>query len=224
MSLPALVAIVAVMTAIGCFIDFLRYKPGRANVVAVPEDWWARFENVSRTNFGRKEAEFSVSIIDHWFGSRFFCIRRFVVCVGILLFWWIWGALLVFPHFMGAQFTIFNLIVVIVSYLGLSLSISFSRWVAIATASLMNDSAFRNLCLFVGLFLVTYGSMVIWFPMTRMTGSLVPAWVEISIFYSGWADAPLYIFDALYRAAARVAFLDLHWNIIDAIYELFGTA
>jgi hypothetical protein len=225
MSLPELIAIVAVMTAIGVFVDFLLYNPGRARVAAAPEHWWVRFGDVSRNNFGRKEAEFAVSVLDRWFGRRFFSVRRFVICVGILLFWWAWGALQVFPHFRSAPFrlNIFNQIAIVISYFSLALSISFSRWVAIGARSLMTGSAFQNYCLFTGVLVVTYVSMVIWLAMTRTISSLVPVWLEISIFYSTWIDAPRYIFGALYslrEAAVRMVFLDVHWNVINAMQEL----
>jgi hypothetical protein len=92
MLLPEWVWPVAVMTALGGFIDFLLGNPGRAKLVTALEDWWVRFDDVSRTNFGRKEAEFAVFVLDRWFGKRFFSVRRFLVCTGIMIGWWTFGA------------------------------------------------------------------------------------------------------------------------------------
>ena len=38
--------------------------------------WWIRFDDVRWNNFGRKEAEFAVALLDKWFGKRFLSIRR----------------------------------------------------------------------------------------------------------------------------------------------------
>lgn len=220
MLLPEWVWPVAIMGAIGGFIDFLLGKAGRAKLVTALEDWWVRFDDVSKINFGRKEAEFAISVLDNWFGE-FFSVRRFVVCVGIMLGWWTWGA----SGFWGipfesgvVQYGIYLALTITCSYFGLSLSISFSRRIAVLTAALMTENAFFNLLLFLGLLLLTYVSMAFWLPMTRTISSTLLFWVRVR-------SEPGYTFSAYYSMMLDFVaqfFFDMHWNVLKAMREILA--
>jgi hypothetical protein len=83
--LPSWLWPVAILTALGGAIDFLLGRVGQARAKSVLEDWWIRFDDVSRYNFGKKEASFAVAIFDTLFGQRFFTLRRILVSFLIIM-------------------------------------------------------------------------------------------------------------------------------------------
>jgi len=62
---------ISLLLPVGVFVDFLLGKKGRENIIRVLEDWWTRFDDVTKHNFGKKEGLFAVSTLD--------CIIRLVV-------------------------------------------------------------------------------------------------------------------------------------------------
>lgn len=64
------------LAAIGGLIDLAMYKAEKDRLKARLEDWWLRFTDVKWSNFGRREAELAVGIIDRWAGPRLWSWKR----------------------------------------------------------------------------------------------------------------------------------------------------
>jgi hypothetical protein len=58
------------LAAVGAAIDFLMRKGEKDRLNDWLIGWWVRFEDVKWTNFGRKDAEFAVGILDRYAGAR----------------------------------------------------------------------------------------------------------------------------------------------------------
>jgi hypothetical protein len=56
------------LAAVGGLIDLAMYKSEKDKLKALLEEWWLRFMDVKWSNFGRKEAELAVQILDRWAG------------------------------------------------------------------------------------------------------------------------------------------------------------
>ena len=67
--------------AIGGLIDLDMYKSEKAKLKVKLEDWWLRFNEVKWSNFGRKEAELAVAILDRWAGRRLWSWKRWKFAV-----------------------------------------------------------------------------------------------------------------------------------------------
>ena len=76
---PGWVWPISLFFPIGVFIDFLLGKKGRESVIRVLEDWWVRFDDITRYNFGKQEGLFAVSILDYCFGKHILSFRRGII-------------------------------------------------------------------------------------------------------------------------------------------------
>lgn len=164
MLLPEWLWPIAVMATVGGFIDFLLGKAGRARLISALEGWWVRFDDVTRHNFGKQEASFAIGVLDRWFGRRFFSIRRVLVCAAIVLGWRLWFTVRATGEYGIAAISLYknpDLVFYVISFLGLSVSISISRRIARIAVSLIHDSITSNALLFFGLLFFTYGLMAI---------------------------------------------------------------
>ena len=61
---------------IGALIDLAMYKSEKVKLKTKLEDWWLRFVDMKWSNFGRKEAELAVQILDRWAGPRLWSWKR----------------------------------------------------------------------------------------------------------------------------------------------------
>ena len=64
------------LAAIGGLIDLAMYQAEKDRLKARLEDWWLRFTDVRWSNFGRREAELAIEIIDRRAGPRLWSWRR----------------------------------------------------------------------------------------------------------------------------------------------------
>jgi hypothetical protein len=64
------------LAAIGGLIDLAMYQAEKDRLKARLEDWWLRFTDVRWSNFGRREAELAIEIIDRWAGPRLWSWKR----------------------------------------------------------------------------------------------------------------------------------------------------
>ncbi|GEP62157.1 hypothetical protein [Reyranella soli] len=69
--------------AIGILIDLAMYNSEKAKLKAKLEDWWLRFTDVKWSNFGRKESELAVQILDRWAGPRLWSRKRWQFSVAV---------------------------------------------------------------------------------------------------------------------------------------------
>ena len=64
------------LAAIGGLIDLAMYQAEKDRLKARLEDWWLRFTDVRWSNFGRREAELAIEIIDRRAGPRLWSWQR----------------------------------------------------------------------------------------------------------------------------------------------------
>jgi hypothetical protein len=78
------------LAAVGGVIDFLLSKAQQAKLKAWLENWWLRFSYVNWRNFGRREAEAAVAMLDRWAGPRLWSWKRWrfsiLVCLLVRAF------------------------------------------------------------------------------------------------------------------------------------------
>src|SRR4051794_1397442 len=158
-------------------IDFLLGKAGRTRLMACLENWWIRFDDVTRHNFGTKDALYAVSVLDRGFGPRLFSIRRILVCAGIVA---AYQSLLTIEAFVvsgGILPTLPmrapNIFSLTTSFFGLCVSISFNRYIAVITAHLINERVIKNIMVFLTALFVIYVIMIIWSPLTRVLAGTI---------------------------------------------------
>jgi hypothetical protein len=83
------------LTALGGLIDLAMYRSEKDRLKARLEDWWLRFSDVRWSNFGRREAELAVRILDRWAGPRLWSWQRWrfaadvTATVAILVLVWV---------------------------------------------------------------------------------------------------------------------------------------
>jgi hypothetical protein len=91
------------LTAIGGFIDFILRKSEQKRLKDWMINWWIRFADVRWANFGQKEAQQTVEIIDHLAGDRLFSLKRLrfaaLTSLGCLAFVACWLTVVEILHF-----------------------------------------------------------------------------------------------------------------------------
>src|SRR5882757_6566830 len=111
------------------------YKAEKKKLQDWLETWWLRFTDVRWSNFGRKEAELAVQILDRWAGPRLWSWKRWrfslLVTLLALTFAIVWTNLRVpssplFRVFNGGSF--YQVVPAIVA---LALSLSLTRFFAV---------------------------------------------------------------------------------------------
>jgi hypothetical protein len=172
---------VAVFGGLGALVDFLLGKTGQERTRDVLLEWWVRFEDVHWKNFGKDEALFAAKAIEHLFGQRTFSKRRCQVIISLCGFLILNGYLTKVIHdgvgFYTPQFNDHEDITsLIIAMIGVMVSISFVRIVAMKSADLIGAGILRNLILFGTFIVLNYIVFVCWVPFTfvaRMTASVV---------------------------------------------------
>jgi hypothetical protein len=69
-------AVIIYLAGAGAAIDFYIGKAGQKAVRDWMEDWWLRMSDVKWGNFGTKEAQLALEILNRLFGRSLFSIRR----------------------------------------------------------------------------------------------------------------------------------------------------
>jgi hypothetical protein len=139
--------------AVGAAIDFLLRKGEKERLNDWLIRWWVRFEDVKWTNFGRKDAEFAIGILDRYAGARLWSWKRwrFTLSVGafaaiVSLVWSAYGLYLIAsvkvngtaiglpPDMLKQVLSSFNYEGFILMTMGFALSISVTRLISTAAA------------------------------------------------------------------------------------------
>jgi hypothetical protein len=186
-NLPGWLWPIAYCSAAGGFIDFLIGRVGQKRARGFLETWWIKFDDVRWNNFGRKEALFAVHLLDFWCGRRFFSLRRWV---SIYVFFPI---SIIFGHVVAMfQSTRgFNLPLIItppafvtapLSAIGLAVSLSLTRLIAVIVAGLCTDGKLRNFTLFTMFLIFTYFLLALWLPVIHFFKFLLPTQIIASIY------------------------------------------
>jgi hypothetical protein len=165
------------LTAIGCLIDLCMWKTEKEKLKRWLEDWWLRFTDVKWSNFGRKEAELAVEILDRWAGPDIGSAKRWrfaltvVTVVLVLVLAWsslraIWSptnfAFTAEPTMIGIAVAILFGANVIGFIFSLSLTRFVAKWVArISRGAVLTIGAFC-LLLAVHVALLLYWSVAVY--------------------------------------------------------------
>jgi hypothetical protein len=77
------------LAAVGGFIDFMISRREQEQLRDWMTNWWVRFEDVKWSNFGRKESEQAIAMLDRLAGARFWSIKRWkfvaITSLGLML-------------------------------------------------------------------------------------------------------------------------------------------
>jgi hypothetical protein len=74
------------LTVLGGLIDLAMWKSEKEKLRSRLEDWWLRFMDVKWSNFGRKEAELAIRILDRWAGPDMFSRKRWQFALTVVTF------------------------------------------------------------------------------------------------------------------------------------------
>jgi hypothetical protein len=175
--LAAAVEAVGGFTALGYLIDLLMWKTEKEKLKSWLEDWWLRFSDVKWSNFGRKEAELAVQILDRWAGPDIWSGKRWrfaltvVTLALVLVLAWsglraLWSptkfAFTAEPKMIGIAVAILFGANVIGFALSLSLTRFVAKWVArISKGAILTIGAFC-LLLAVHVALLLYWSVAVY--------------------------------------------------------------
>jgi hypothetical protein len=162
------------ITGIGVLIDLALYKSEKAKFKAKLEDWWLRFNEVKWSNFGRKEADLAVQILDRWAGPRLWSWKRWrftrqlAFYVLMLVSLWIlfrtfWFGNLAFWD--ALEHTVYATALYLPTLATLPLSISLTRFIAVGAARVSRGPVFSvvafSVLLAVHVLLLLYWSTVV---------------------------------------------------------------
>jgi len=64
------------LAAVGGFVDFLISRREQEQLRDWMTNWWVRFEDVKWSNFGRKESEQAIAMLDRLAGARLWSVKR----------------------------------------------------------------------------------------------------------------------------------------------------
>jgi hypothetical protein len=191
---------------VGPFIDIVLGKPGQKRVRNWLETNWLRFNEVRWRNFGKKEAEYVVRVIDSVAGSRLLSWRRVAFATAALLI--AFGSVVtqLSLYDPNAPFTGMSaappvsyvlampgLWAAAVSAAGIMmLSVSLTRAISMQVAKwCAPDSTMRNLSLFVGMLLVHVALLLFWGPFVERIGHfstvLIGAILELLPWDAQWS-------------------------------------
>jgi hypothetical protein len=77
------------LAAVGGFIDFMISRREQERLRDWMTNWWVRFEDVKWSNFGRKESEQALAMLDRLAGARLWSIKRWkfvgITSLGLML-------------------------------------------------------------------------------------------------------------------------------------------
>jgi hypothetical protein len=161
---------------VGALIDLLMYRSEKKKLKARLEDWWLWFSDVSWNNFGRKEAELSIEILDRWAGSRLWSWKRwrfslavaaglFVVCFAVWALWYVYEYDDSFAVFWSEalEYQLPEADAIPGATITFALSLSVTRLIATIVARLDRGPLF-NMCMFTLLLLAHLLLLRIWSP------------------------------------------------------------
>jgi hypothetical protein len=161
--------VIAAFGSLGYCIDFLIGRSGRERAKDFLTEWWIRFDDLHWRNFGKEEALFAASLIERSFGRRSWSLRR--ICSTISIYSILFFLTLITQFLLGKVLRLYNpyvettqmLISLLMSCISISMSISLTRLVIIYTARLCGVGMLRNLTVWIGSLLLSYGISVILF-------------------------------------------------------------
>jgi hypothetical protein len=205
---------VVVVGGLGAFIDFLIGKTGQEKAKDFLLRWWVRFDDVRWKNFGREEGLFAGRLIEQWFGRRICSFRRIAmfsflsIMFGSLDYVWL---MLSFPRLdeicaycVGGDIKIVGALLII-CFIGFSLSISFTRYITFQMAHLCGEGSGRNLLVFVSMLIINYLMLTLFFPIVVLIRDVM----SVTVIYV--------LLDTSEPLARRLGWL-IHY-IIDAIKQ-----
>jgi hypothetical protein len=181
-TLPHWFWLIAGLTGVGAFIDFLLGRAGQIYVKSVLETWWIRISDVQIHNFGKEEASCAVDIMDRLFGDKFFSSRRAksvilaltsVIVLSYVLTILNGNQLGAANNYLIAYIFSYGLIGCIVKlitpFIGISASISLTRVISSQIEKRCGISAVANLAVFSLVLIFNYCLIGLWIKITRIT-------------------------------------------------------
>jgi hypothetical protein len=180
------------LSGIGALIDFLIGRVGQDRVRDFLLEWWVRFDDVEWNNFAKKEALFSVFVIDECCGRRFFSVRRLIFLIYIFLLVYAVMLLVSSPLVSTAgveEFSYFlpngvDVTATTFAAVSLSISISFNRKLATIVARLCEvPNVLWNLIIFLLFFAFCYACTIIWVSIAEWS-SLYIEWQLFGVFFN----------------------------------------
>jgi hypothetical protein len=170
---------IVLVGGLGALIDFLIGRTGQEKAKDFLLKWWVRFDDVRWKNLGREEGLFAGRAIERWFGRRIWSSRRIEVFfilfipVFLLLYFMCFGKSIIcgsgksntICFFCWAK-TYYGAIVLLWSFLGFSVSVSFTKFITFRMAYLCGMSNVRNLIIFLTMLVINYLMLEFWSPIT----------------------------------------------------------
>jgi hypothetical protein len=245
--LPGWLLTIAVFSAFGRVIDFLIGRVGQERAKGFLETWWIKFDDVRWNNFGRKEALFAVTLLDRWFGRRFVSPRRWLSILILFVLLIVSGQLLAICQsqkglrlplvIVPTEFAIAPL-----SAIGLAVSLSLTRLIAVIVARLCDDGSRRNLIIFTIFLIITYFLLALWLPVMQILSivltsllistkpssisevmSLAQAFIDRIMLHSGfYLVSPNSIVEEFRLATNQVSIFPLPPIVRERLFELYA--
>jgi hypothetical protein len=178
---------------LGAFIDFLIGRTGQERAKDFLLRWWVRFDDVRWRNFGREEGLFAAGLIDRWFGTNIFSLRRVITSIAILAVFLSLGYFVVwFLHqpinISFNKIDVYYQVTTLAVYIfGFSLSVSLTKFITIKMAYLCSLGKMRNFVVFITMVALNYLVLIIWYYVSRQAkvGMMLLIWMlKWPIFYS----------------------------------------
>ena len=166
------------LTVLGGLLDLAMWKGEKEKLKSWLEDWWLRFMDVKWSNFGRKEAELAIGILDRWAGPDMFTRKRWQFAVTVvtlalvLVLAWsslraLWGptnfAFTAQPEMIAFAVVILLSANVIGFVFSLSLTRFVAKWIAWLSRGAVLTLAAFCLLLAIHVALLVYWSVAVWF-------------------------------------------------------------
>jgi len=166
--MSTLTTLAASASGLGVAIDFAIGKAGEKRARSWLETWWLKIADIRWNNFGRREAEFAVRLMDRWYGSHLLSIRRLVFVLLFITIAISIGHLLAIVHYATGWFSLaINqslALYILISAIGLATSLSITRIIAIFVARICQPTMWKNFSVFTAFLIITYLIMVNWLP------------------------------------------------------------
>jgi hypothetical protein len=161
---------VVVVGGLGAFIDVMIGKAGQAKAKDFLLEWWVRFDDVRWRNFGREEGLFASEQIEKWFGPKIWSLRRITAFIVLFL------VILSLEYFSQDNPACrychdriyYSAIALFMSFLGFSISVSFTKLLTSRIAYLCGIGYFRNMIIFLIMLIVNLLIYIIWGSITQI--------------------------------------------------------
>ncbi|HJQ56808.1 MAG TPA: hypothetical protein VJ890_07870 [Vineibacter sp.] len=166
---------------LGGAIDFLLGKQGQKRWRDRLESWWYRFDDVKWRNFGAREAQLVVDLLDRKCGQLLFSLRRtkFVAWALIaaslcgLTITALKGHLPVLLQRGRVEYHILGLAHLLVSGLMLGVSVSFTRFLSALGVRFASHSVATSLLFFVTVIVIHVIALMYWTTVTNAVAGLL---------------------------------------------------